>query len=379
MIYFDAASTAYPKHEKALRALCRSYGNPYRSSSALASEAFLLLEACRRKLADRLGLRRPSSVIFTSGATQSLNFICDSLIPDGARILSSDLEHNSVLRPLFRQVQTRQADVHFLGFDEQYQLRLDEIETCLREKKTYALLIQAASNVCGSIQNLPEIAALARRYGAKLFVDAAQAVGYLPLHLEKIGIDALAFSTHKALAGPMGLGVLALRGDVPLRESIAGGTGSDSFSERQPRELPTFFEAGTPNVPAVAALSEILDEETEERMQTRCRRLDPLRRFFLSELETVPDVTLFHPSPEQPALPIFSFNLGETDPAELETFLAEEEDIASRSGTHCAPRFHRRVGSRDGRALRFSFSEHNTCDEIRVAVAALKKARRLLR
>ena len=377
MIYLDSAATALWRPpqvvQAAAEAMC-ALGSASRGVHGGSLAANRTVYAAREKLAAFFGCPRPDHVIFTCNATEALNIAISGLFRPGDHVISTDLEHNSVLRPLYRLEREGGVPVDFVPADRLGRLDYGAFARLLRPE-TRAIVCTHASNLTGELVDIPRIGQFARDRGLLLVVDAAQTAGVFPLHMEKMGIDVLCFTGHKGLMGPQGTGGLCVRPGVEIRPWKVGGTGIQTYSPTQPEAYPTRLEAGTLNGHGIAGLSAALDflaEKGIDSIRTRERAL--MERFYLG-VRDLPEVEIYGDfSREQAA--IVSLNLGEEDAGAVTDALYQDYGIAVRAGGHCAPRMHRALGTGERGAVRFSFSWVNTPEEVDTAIRALEELSR---
>lgn len=379
MIYLDNAATTRPKPPgvtAAVTAALDGFGNCGRGGHDQALTAARTIYAARGKVAELLGCSSPERVCFTANSTEALNVAIAGLLNPGDHILSTDLEHNSVLRPLYRHA-VQGGAVDFLPADHRGQIDYEDWERLLRPE-TRAVVCTHASNLTGDSLDLERIGAFTQRHGLLLVVDASQTAGLLPIDMTTGHIDVVCFTGHKGLYGPQGTGGLCMGEGVEIRPFKVGGTGVRSFSQTQPLEYPTRLEAGTLNGHGLAGLSAALDWLKEVGVdQIRTHDLALARQFY-EGVRAIPGATVYGDWTQTLRAPIVSLNLVGWDAALAADVLAERNGIAVRPGAHCAPRLHRALGTGEGGALRFSWSYFNTEEETDAAleaVAALAKER----
>ena len=377
MIYLDSAATALWRPpqvvQAAAEAMC-ALGSASRGVHGGSLAANRTVYAAREKLAAFFGCPRPDHVIFTCNATEALNIAISGLFRPGDHVISTDLEHNSVLRPLYRLEREGGVPVDFVPADRLGRLDYGAFARLLRPE-TRAIVCTHASNLTGELVDIPRIGQFARDRGLLLVVDAAQTAGVFPLHMEKMGIDVLCFTGHKGLMGPQGTGGLCVRPGVEIRPWKVGGTGIQTYSPTQPEAYPTRLEAGTLNGHGIASLSAALDflaEKGIDSIRTRERAL--MERFYLG-VRDLPEVEIYGDFSRERAA-IVSLNLGEEDAGAVADALYQDYGIAVRAGGHCAPRMHRALGTGERGAVRFSFSWVNTPEEVDAAIRALEELSR---
>lgn len=373
MIYLDNAATTRTKPPAVARAVLEalsSYGNCGRGGHEGALSAARTIYETREKLAALLGCPRADHVCFTQNSTQALNIAISGLLSPGDHIISTDLEHNSVLRPLYR-LRDAGAAVDFVPADRRGRLDYGGFERLLRPE-TKAVVCTHASNLTGDAVDIRRVGNFAGEHGLLFILDASQTAGVLPINMEAMGISALCFTGHKSLLGPQGTGGLCLREGLEVRPFAVGGTGVQSYSETQPAEYPTRLEAGTLNGHGLAGLNAALDFLNETGVEAVHAREDALARRFYEAIRDLPGVTVYGDFDAPVRAPIVTLNIGTLDSAQVSDELAERFGIATRPGAHCAPRLHRALGTEDQGAVRFSWSYFNTEEETDQAAEAVR-------
>ena len=309
-------------------------------------------------------------MVFTCNSTEALNIAISGAIT-GGHVISTDLEHNSVLRPLYRLRDERGVSLDFVPADKRGEIDYGGFARLLRPD-TRAVVCTHASNLTGCALDLARIGAFAHAHGLLFIVDASQSAGVLPIDMEKMQIDALCFTGHKSLMGPQGTGGLCLREGVDIRPWKVGGTGVQTYSEAQPEQLPVRLEAGTLNGHGIAGLNAALGFLAETGVDTIHAHEMALLRRFVAGVSEIPGVTLYGSfSGERTA--VAALNVAGMDSGETADILSEDYGIATRPGAHCAPRMHRALGTERQGAVRFSFGWYNTEEETDAAVRALRE------
>lgn len=378
MIYLDNAATSWPKPASVTAAMTdfleRAGGNPGRSGHRLSIAAGRIVYDTRERLAEFFGLRDPLRVIFTLNATHALNLALQGLLQPGERVVTGGMEHNAVMRPL-RALEKRGIQVEVVPAEKDGTLSLSAFAAAL-ETKTRLVVVNHASNVCGTIAPVQEIAALAHAAGALVLVDAAQTAGAFPIHLPSLGADLLAFTGHKGLHGPPGTGGLLLSDDfdpAQLNPLVRGGTGSRSEHETQPDDLPDRYESGTPNGVGLAGLGAGLAWIQE-------RGLDALRAYELTlsarlraGLAEIPGVTVYGPQNPEQATAVISFTMQGKRVSEIGCRLDDEDEILCRVGLHCAPAAHRSLGTFPEGTVRLAPGPTTTLQDIETVLGAVRK------
>lgn len=372
MIYLDNAATTLHKPPQVMDAVVRAMtamGNAARGAHGGALEAARTVYNTRVKLARLFGCPRPDHVIFTANSTEALNIAISGLIRPGDHVITTDCEHNSVLRPLYR-LEEGGAALDVVPADQLGRVAYEDLEALLRPG-TRAVVCTHASNLTGNVLDIARIGEMARRRGALLIVDASQTAGALPIDMEAMGIDVLCFTGHKGLMGPQGTGGLCVRPGVEIEPWKVGGSGVHSYDRRQPREYPTRLEAGTLNGHGIAGLSAALDFLQEVGLEAIEAKERALMDRFYQAVSAMDGVTVYGDFSQARRSAIVALNIRDYDSAAVSDELSETYGIATRPGAHCAPRMHRALGTTDRGAVRFSFSWFNTQEEVDEAIRAV--------
>lgn len=372
MIYLDNAATTLHKPPQVMDAVVRAMtamGNAARGAHGGALEAARTVYNTRVKLARLFGCPRPDHVIFTANSTEALNIAISGLIRPGDHVITTDCEHNSVLRPLYR-LEEGGAALDVVPADRLGRVAYEDLEALLRPD-TRAVVCTHASNLTGNVLDIARIGEMAHRRGALLIVDASQTAGALPIDMEAMGIDVLCFTGHKGLMGPQGTGGLCVRPGVEIEPWKVGGSGVHSYDRRQPREYPTRLEAGTLNGHGIAGLSAALDFLQEVGLEAIEAKERALMDRFYQAVSAMDGVTVYGDFSQARRSAIVSLNIRDYDSAAVSDELSETYGIATRPGAHCAPRMHRALGTTDRGAVRFSFSWFNTQEEVDEAIRAV--------
>lgn len=374
MIYLDNAATTMHKPQTVIdavtQAMC-SLGNAGRGATSGALDAARTIHACRAKLARLLGCPRADHVCFTPNSTAALNTAINGVVRPGDHVVTTVLEHNSVLRPLNRLAAEQGVTVEHAGCDTNGVLDYDELER-LVTPGTRAVVVTHASNVTGNAVDIARVAALAHAAGALVIVDASQSAGTAHIDMRAMGLDVVCFTGHKGLMGPQGTGGLAVAEDVDVVPWAMGGTGVHSFDTLQPMEWPTRLEAGTLNGHGVAGLSAGLDFiEAQGGVEAIATHERALADRFLAGVREIPEIKLYGAFDQPVRSAIVSLNVGDIDSAEVSDALMQGRGIATRPGAHCAPLMHRALGTERQGVVRFSFGYFNTDEEVDTAIDAL--------
>jgi len=372
VIYLDNAATTLRKPPQVIRAVTDAMehlGNCGRGAYGTALDAARTIYDTRERLAHLMGCSRPDHVCFTANSTEALNIAVAGLFGPGDHVISTDLEHNSVLRPLYR-LREQGGAVDFVPADSRGRLEDRAFEALIRPE-TRGIVCTHASNLTGDLVDLDFVSAIARRHQLLLVVDGSQTAGVFPIDMERRQIDVVCFTGHKSLMGPQGTGGLCVREGVDIRPWKVGGTGVHSYSETQPEDYPTRLEAGTLNGHGIAGLGAGLKFLEETGMEPIRAHEQSLMRRFYEGVRDLPGVSMYGDFSRERA-PIVALNIGDLDSGQVSDELSERWSIATRPGAHCAPRLHRALGTEEQGAVRFSWSWYNTEDETDVAIDAVR-------
>ncbi|MGB5219381.1 MAG: aminotransferase class V-fold PLP-dependent enzyme [Smithella sp.] len=377
IIYFDNAATSWPKPPETIAAMQNYLQNvgssPGRSGHRLSIEAARIVFETREKLAQLFNVPDPLSIILTRNATEGLNIAIFGFLKSGDHVITSGMEHNSMMRPL-RAVEARGVDITVVPCASDGLIDPGNILKAIK-KNTKAIVITNASNVTGTVMPITEIGKIARENDLVLCVDAAQTAGCYPIDVEAMNIDLLAFTGHKALFGPSGTGGLYIREGLEKRiEPICvGGTGSRSEWEEQPHFMPDRYESGTPNTIGIAGLRTGVEFILSESISKIKVREEKLVQMFIDGVKDLPGIILYGQRSVKQRTPAVSFNFAGKDPAAVAMELDEQFGVMCRSGLHCAPAAHKTIGTYPTGTIRFSFSYFNTEEQIISSIEALKR------
>jgi cysteine desulfurase family protein len=374
MIYLDNAATTLHKPPEVIEAVVKAMqtsGNAARGAHGASLGAAGTVYDTRKKLAALFGCPRADHVAFTANATGALNIAIYGLLSPGEHAVTTDLEHNSVLRPLY-DLEDRGLELDFVPADPRGCVNYDDFEALMRPN-TKAIVCTHASNLTGNALDVARIAGIAHRHGAYLIVDASQTAGSFPIDMTELGIDVLCFTGHKGLMGPQGTGGLCVRPGVELRPFQRGGSGVQSHDRHQPMNYPTRLEAGTLNSHGIAGLGAAVDWLNRQGVETLYRREHERMLQFYEGVSSIEGVTVYGDFSQSPRAAIVSLNIRDWDSSGAADVLYTDYGIAVRAGAHCAPRMHAALGTARQGAVRFSFSPFNTEEEIRTAVEAIRQ------
>ncbi len=377
MIYMDNAATTIHKPEEVRAAVMAAFdtmGNAGRGASVPALDASRIIYGTREKLARLFHAGDPRRIVFTANSTESLNIALKGLFSGGNHVITTVLEHNSVLRPLY-ECRENGVELTILGCDGKGRISYEEMEAAI-QADTKAVVCTHASNLTGNMIELERVGAMAKRHGLLFVVDASQTAGVWPIDVEKMQIDVLCFTGHKSLLGPQGTGGMYVREGVHIRPLLSGGSGIDTYNEKHPAEMPTALEAGTLNGHGIAGLGAALSWIEKTGMdRIRQRELSLMRRFY-NGVFRIPGVTVYGDLETEKRAPVVSLNILDYDSSEVSDELSTVYGIVTRPGAHCAPLMHRALGTVEQGAVRFSFSFFNTEEEVNLAIEAVRELAR---
>lgn len=374
MIYMDNAATTLRKPPQVAKAMVQaldSIGNAGRGVTEASLGAARIIYDTREKLCRLFGAESPNRIVFTANSTESLNIGIKGILKSGDHVITTVLEHNSVLRPLY-ECRERGVELTILDCDEKGNISCEDIEMAIREN-TRAIVCTHGSNLTGNMPDIDAVGAAAEKHQVLFVVDASQTAGVFPINVQKMKIDILCFTGHKSLGGPQGTGGMYVRTGVEVKPLLSGGSGVDTYNIHHPKEMPTALEAGTLNGHGIAGLNAALCY-LEETGQDKVREKElSLMRMFYEGIRTIPSVKIYGDFDAKRRCPIVSFNIGSYDSSEVSDELFSVYGIATRPGAHCAPLMHKALGTIDQGAVRFSFSHYNTEEEVKTAIEAVRK------
>ena len=372
MIYMDNAATTLHKPDAVKAAVLAAFdtmGNAGRGASEPALDASRVIYGAREKLAYFFNAESASRIVFTANSTESLNIAIKGLFCPGDHVITTVLEHNSVLRPLY-ECQERGVELSILGCDEKGNISYKDMEGAVKEN-TKAIVCTHAANLTGNMIDLTKAGKIAKRHGLLFVVDASQTAGVWPVDVQNRGIDVLCFTGHKGLLGPQGTGGMYVRTGVSIRPLLSGGSGIDTYNPRHPSQMPTALEAGTLNGHGIAGLGAAVSYLEETGLDViREKELSLMRRFY-EGISSIPGIKIYGDFSTQKRAAIVSFNIGDYDSSEVSDELNVEYGIVTRPGAHCAPLMHKALGTLEQGAVRFSFSHYNTEEEVDTAIRAV--------
>lgn len=381
MIYLDNAATSFyrpPEVAAAVVHAMETVGNSARGVHSVSLAADRTVYAAREAVSALFGAAGPEQTAFAANATQSLNTAIKGLLEPGDLAVSTVLEHNSVLRPLY-EMEKKGVRLCLVGCDSRGRMDYQKLKDVIFEKRPPKMVICThASNVTGNLTDLRKIGAWCRERGVLFVVDAAQTAGIFDIHMENMNIDVLCFTGHKGLLGPQGTGGLCVRKGLAVRPLITGGSGIRTFSREHPPAMPTALEAGTLNAHGIAGLLAGIRWIEGQGMEKLRKKEQSLARAFYEGALRVEGVRVLGDFSSENRAAVVSLNLWDADSAQISDYLAQEFGILTRSGGHCAPLLHEALGTGRQGAVRFSFSHFNTIEQVNQAIEAVKKTAALL-
>ena len=374
MIYLDNAATTLQKPQCVIDAVVRamnSMGNAGRGAHNNSLSASRVVYDTRCKIAKLFGCKRPDHVVFTCNSTEALNIALNGIFSPGDHVITTDLEHNSVLRPLYRLEKEGVITLDFVPADRMGRPDYSAFESLIRPE-TRAIVCTHASNLTGNMIDIARVGKIAHGKGLLFVVDASQTAGAVPIDMEEMNIDILCFTGHKGLMAPQGTGGLCIRDGVEIRPFKVGGSGVHSYDKEQPSPYPTRLEAGTLNAHGIAGLSAAIDYVNQIGVENIRNHENALMRRFYEGVSAMEGITVYGDF-ETPRTAVVTINIGDEDSSMISDVLFEDYEIATRPGAHCAPRMHEALGTTEQGAVRFSFSWFNTEADVDAAIQAVRE------
>ena len=374
MIYFDNAATTLHKPHEVIEAVVHAMttaGNASRGTHTVSLAASRTVYETRKKIADFFHCSRADHVIFTSNSTEALNIAICGTLGKGDHIISTDLEHNSVLRPLYH-LEEQGASLTFLSANKKGCIDYDDFKRSIKPN-TKAIVCTHASNLTGNVLDIERIGRIAKAHNLLFIVDASQSAGCIEINMETMNIDILCFTGHKGLLGPQGTGGLCIHESVEIRPFKHGGSGIHSYEKGQPQAYPARLEAGTLNSHGIAGLCVAINYINTITIPVIAKKEQELLWHFYKGICNIPEIHIYGDFDTKERAAILSLNIEGYDSGTVSDLLSQEYDIATRPGAHCAPRMHQALGTTETGAVRFSFSSFNTMEEVETAIQALKE------
>nr|WP_302595451.1 aminotransferase class V-fold PLP-dependent enzyme [uncultured Cellulosilyticum sp.] len=375
MIYFDNAATTLRKPEEVYTAIMEALhesGNAARGISRYALAASRTVYETRLKLAELFGVSDESRIAFTYNGTESLNTAIKGIFNQGNHVITTVLEHNSVLRPLYQLEEAGIIEISFVKCDANGVIDYEEIGKRIKAN-TKAIICTHASNLTGNVVDIRRIGKLCKAYDLLFIVDASQSAGILPIDVTKDGIDILCFTGHKSLYGPQGTGGIYVREGIDIRPLKVGGSGINTYRHHHPCQMPDALEAGTLNTHGIAGLKAGVSFVLKEGLECIRLKEQALMWQFYEGVKNIKGVTVYGDFTDKNRAPIVALNIGEKDSGLISDLLMEKYGIATRNGGHCAPLLHEALGTKMQGAVRFSFSYFNTEEEVNIGIKAVRE------
>lgn len=374
MIYLDNAATTMHKPQEVIDAVVAamsSMGNAGRGVNDASLSASRIIYDTREKLCHLFHGTNARQIAFTNNSTESLNIAIKGILNPGDHVITTMLEHNSVLRPLY-EMEARGVKLTIVKSNEQGTLNIQDIEDAITEE-TKLIICTNGSNLTGNYIDLKPIGEMAHKHGVLFAVDASQTAGVFPIDVQDMQIDILCFTGHKGLLGPQGTGGIYVREGLSVRPLKSGGSGVQTYSKIHPAEMPTALEAGTLNGHGIAGLHAALEYLEKTGIDSiRNREQDLMWRFY-EGVKDIPNVKIYGDFSTKNRCAIVTLNIGDYDSSEVSDALLTEYNISTRSGGHCAPLMHEALGTVEQGAVRFSFSHYNTEEEVDTAIKAIRE------
>lgn len=374
MIYLDNAATTMHKPQEVIDAVVAamsSMGNAGRGANEASLSASRIIYDARERLCRLFGAENPKQIAFTSNSTESLNIAIKGLLEPGDHVITTMLEHNSVLRPLY-EMEKKGVKLTIIKSNEMGTFDIQDMEDAITPE-TRLIVCTNGSNLTGNYVDVAKVGELAHRHGVLLVVDASQTAGVFPIDVQKMHIDVLCFTGHKGLLGPQGTGGLYVREGLNICPLKCGGSGVQTYSKTHPVEMPTALEAGTLNGHGIAGLRAALEYLEKEGIDNiRAKEQAYMRRFY-EGVKEIPNVKIYGDFSTWDRCAVVTLNIGEYDSSEVSDALLTEYSISTRPGGHCAPLMHEALGTVGQGAVRFSFSHYNTEEEVDTAIEAIRE------
>lgn len=374
MIYLDNAATTMRKPKEVIEAVVQAMecmGNAGRGAHGASLSASRTIYDTRDRLCKMFGGTNPKQVVFTCNSTESLNIAIKGLIDPGDHVVTTMMEHNSVLRPLY-ELEKKGTELTIVPADEKGLTKYEDIEAAIRPE-TKAIVCTNGSNLSGNLVDIKRVGDIAKRHGVLFIVDASQTAGVFPIDVQEMNIDVLCFTGHKSLLGPQGTGGMYVREGLQVRPLKAGGSGVQTYSKSHPSDMPTALEAGTLNGHGIAGLNAALEYIEKEGMDKIRETEQNLMWRFYEGVKEIPNVKVYGDFSSKNRCPIVTLNIGDYDSSEVSDELLTEYGISTRPGAHCAPLMHEALGTVEQGAVRFSFSHYNTEEEVDIAINAIRE------
>ena len=351
-------------------ALC-TMGNAGRGGHDASLGASRIIYDTRERLAHLFHAESPKQIVFTMNSTESLNIAIKGILQAGDHIITTALEHNSVLRPLY-EMKEKGAEMTILPSDRQGRIDYADFEKNIK-KNTKAIICTHGSNLTGNLVDIKRVGEITKKYGILFVVDASQTAGVFPIDVQEMYVDILCFTGHKGLLGPQGTGGMYVREGVAVKPLLSGGSGVQTYSKTHPAQMPTALEAGTLNAHGLAGLRAAVGYLQEVGLDAIRKKEQELMWHFYEGVKEFPGVRIYGDFSTKERCAIVTLNIRDYDSSEVSDALAMHYGISTRPGAHCAPLMHQALGTVEQGAVRFSFSHFNTMEEVDTAIAAIRE------
>ncbi len=374
MIYLDNAATTMQKPKEVIEAVTAamcSMGNAGRGANEASLSASRTIYGARERLAQLFHAESPKQIAFTANSTESLNIALKGTLEPGDHVITTMLEHNSVLRPLYA-LEEKGVELTILKSDGRGRIDYEDFEREIREN-TKVIICTHGSNLTGNLVDIRRVGEIAVKHGLLFIVDASQTAGVFTIDVQEMKIDILCFTGHKGLLGPQGTGGIYVRTGVAVRPLKSGGSGVQTYNKKHPSEMPTALEAGTLNGHGIAGLEAAADYLMREGIDTIRSREQELMWKFYEGVKAIPGVKIYGDFSSKERCAIVALNIRDYDSSEVSDELLMTYHISTRPGGHCAPLMHEALGTVEQGAVRFSFSHYNTEEEVETAVNAVRE------
>ena len=374
MIYLDNAATTMQKPQEvvdAVAAVMCSMGNAGRGAHAASLGAARTIYETRDRLAAFFNAENPRQVVFTSNSTESLNIALKGVLEPGDHVITTMLEHNSVLRPLY-ELEEKGVELTIIKSNLQGTIDYDDFEKEIKDN-TKMIVCTHGSNLTGNVVDIKRVGEIAKKHGLLFAVDASQTAGVFPIDVQDMQIDLLCFTGHKGLLGPQGTGGLYVKEGVHVKPLKVGGSGVQTYNKKHPVEMPTALEAGTLNGHGIAGLDAAIGYLEKEGIDNIRAREQELMWKFYHGVKDIPNIKIYGDFSGTERCAIVTLNIGDYDSSEVSDELLMTYGISTRAGGHCAPLMHEALGTVEQGAVRFSFSHYNSDEDVETAIRAIKE------
>ena len=374
MIYLDNAATTMRKPDVVIQAVTEALstmGNAGRGSHNASLDASRIIYDTRERLAQFFHAENPMQVVFTMNSTESLNIAIKGILEAGDHAITTALEHNSVLRPLY-EMEEKGVELTIIPSDRQGCIDYADFEKNIK-KNTKAIVCTHGSNLTGNVVDIRKVGEIAKRHGILFVVDASQTAGVFPINVQEMHIDILCFTGHKGLLGPQGTGGMVVKEGLQVKPLLSGGSGVQTYSKNHPAQMPTALEAGTLNAHGLAGLRAAVGYLQETGLDAIRKKEQALMRRFYEGVKEMDGITVYGDFSGQERCAIVTLNIRDYDSSEVSDALAMQYGISTRPGAHCAPLMHEALGTVEQGAVRFSFAHFNTEEEVDAAIQAVRE------